>query len=103
MSFERAFFNSLDCPASTDQAPRLPEEGPAAPGASGQDGFSLETGALPRSARDTFALASGALPLVLEAQIEVACEQAEALAQNDQLDQGDSSKQPTLGSRAHSR
>jgi len=92
-----------DDPASTDQATRLPEEGPAAPGASGQDGFGLETGALPRSAGDTFARASGALPLVLEAQIEGACEKAEALARNDQLDQGDSSKQPTLGSRAHSR
>jgi hypothetical protein len=56
---KRAVTTPTDYPASTDQATRLPEEGPAAPGASGQAGFGLETGALPRSAGDTFAASIG--------------------------------------------
>ena len=39
---------------------------------------------------------------VLEAQITGTCEKAEAFARDDQPDQRDGGKQPTLGSRAHS-
>jgi putative transposase len=37
-----------------------------------------------------------------EAQIQGAREKAEVLVRDDQLDQGDGTKQPTLGGRAHS-
>src|SRR6266700_6285315 len=46
------------------------------------------------------AVASGALSGALEAQIQGAREKAEALVRDDQLDQRDGSKQPTLGGRA---
>jgi len=50
------------------------------------------------STRDPSALASWALPPVLEAQIKDTFETVKALSRDDQLDQGDGSKQPTLGS-----
>ena len=48
-------------------------------------------------------LPSWALPCVLEAQIRVDLKKAEALARDDQLDQGDGGKQSPLGSGAHPR
>ena len=48
-------------PSSPNQTTGLQEKRSASPGASGQDGSNLETGALPCPARDASALASGAL------------------------------------------
>ncbi len=79
------------------------QEGSKPPGASGKSDSVLETGALPCPARDAAALASGALPRVLEAQIQGELEEAEADARDHRLDQGNGSKQPNVGSRAHSR
>jgi hypothetical protein len=50
---------------------------------------------------DASALAPWTLPFDVEAQINGALEEAEALARDHQLDQGDGGKQPTLGSGAH--
>ena len=47
----------IDHPASTDQTPRLSEDGPVALGTSGQDGSDLEAGALSCPTGDTPSLA----------------------------------------------
>jgi hypothetical protein len=43
---KRAVTTTIDHPSLTDQTTRLPVDGPVSPGASGQDGPNLETGAL---------------------------------------------------------
>jgi len=45
-------------PEPASQATSIPEDGPASPGAPGQDGSDLETSAFPRPAGDAPALAS---------------------------------------------
>jgi len=97
-----ALTTATDHPTSTGQATNLSEDGSASFGAPCQDGPNLETGSVPCPARDAPTLAPWAFPPVLEAQIEGTCEKAEALARDDQLDQGDGRKQSALGSGAHS-
>ena len=68
---------------------------------SNQDGPDLETGAFPRPAGDTPRGPRELFRWFTEAQIKETFEEAEALARDDQLDQGDGSEQSTVGSGAY--
>src|SRR5258708_39591107 len=85
----------------TDQATGVQKDGPASPGAPGEDGPDLEAGARPGPTRDPSTLAPGAFPRVLEAQIQGALKKVEDFARDHQLDQGNGSQQSALGSRTY--
>jgi hypothetical protein len=85
----------------TDQATGAQKDGPASPGAPGEDGPDVEAGARPGPARDPSTLAPGAFPRVLEAQIQGALKKVEDFARDTQLDQGNGSQQSALGSRTY--
>jgi hypothetical protein len=67
--------STIDHPASTRETACLYQDGPHAPGASGQNGTHLEASTFHRPARDAAALASSGISAFLEVQISSGCVQ----------------------------
>ena len=85
-------------PSSTDQTTGVHQDGSNPPGASGQSGSDLETSALARPARD--ASCAGIVSSFVcsgSTNRRRRSKKAKALARDDQLDQGDGSKQRLWG------
>ena len=89
--------STTDHPPASGEAAGMYQNGSSAPRAFSKAGSSVASGPGDRATRYPAQMASGALSLVLEAQVQGSCLQAQGRLRNDRLDQADGDGESTVG------